>query len=243
GMNLPAQLAILAGDKRHDADGRAPLEAHEILNAAGRAGRAGHLANGIVLMIPEPVAGFFDTGRPDNDAFNKLAAGLPPDDHCVAMDDPVTIFLDAIQANNLEHPAVRYFISRVRPVADTEVAVDDAISTIRRSFAGFRARARNEQAVFESKLAVLRAILAANRPVDQDVAVIAASSGFPDAPFAAIEARLTASIDALPDSIVGWMDWLIDLFRADRATYETLLGTDVQTALYVMRGRKTGGTA
>jgi replicative superfamily II helicase len=52
GMNLPAQLAILAGDKRHDAEGRAPLEAHEILNAAGRAGRAGYLANGIVLMIP-----------------------------------------------------------------------------------------------------------------------------------------------------------------------------------------------
>jgi ATP-dependent RNA helicase HelY len=243
GMNLPAQLAILAGDKRHDADGRAPLEAHEILNAAGRAGRAGHLANGIVLMIPEPVAGFFDTGRPDNNALNKLAAVLPPDDHCVAMDDPVTIFLDEIQANNLEHPAVRYFVSRVRPVANTEVAVDDAISTIRRSFAGFRARARNEQAVFEGKLAILRAILAADRPVDQDVAVIAASSGFPDAPFAAIEARLTASIDALPDSIVGWMDWLIDLFRGDRATYETLLGTDVQTALYVMRGRKTGGTA
>jgi hypothetical protein len=194
-------------------------------------------------MIPEPVAGFSETGRPDNNAFNKLAAVLPPDDHCVAMDDPVTNFLDAIQANNLEHPAVRYFVSRVRPVVNTDVAVDDAISTIRQSFAGFRARARNEQAVFEGKLAVLRAIIAADRPVDQAVAVIAASSGFPDAPFAAIEDRLTASIDALPDSIVSWMEWLIDLFRADRATYEALLGTDVQTALYVMRGRKTGGPA
>jgi ATP-dependent RNA helicase HelY len=143
----------------------------------------------------------------------------------------------------LEHPAVRYFVSRVRPVANTEAAVDEAISTIRRSFAGFRARARNEQAVFEGKLAVLRAIIAADRPVGQDVAVIAASSGFSDAPFAAIEARLVASIDALPDSIVGWIDWLIDLFRTDRTTYEALLGTDVPTALYVMRGRKTGGPA
>jgi hypothetical protein len=159
------------------------------------------------------------------------------------MDDPVTIFLDAIHANNLEHPEVRYFVSRVRPVRNTEDAVDEAIATIRRSFAGFRARARNEQAVFEGKLAVLRAIIAADRPIDQDVAVIAASSGFPDAPFAAIEARLTASIDALPDSIVGWVGWLIDLFRADMATYEALLGTDVQTVLYVMRGRKTGGPA
>jgi ATP-dependent RNA helicase HelY len=243
GMNLPAQLAILAGDKRHDADGRAPLEAHEILNAAGRAGRAGHLANGIVLMIPEPVASFFETGNADNTAVEKLAAVLPQDDHCVAMDDPVTILLDAIQANNLDHPVVRYFVARVRPGVNTDAAVDDAIATMRRSFAGFRARARNEQAVFEGKLAVLRAILSAERPVDQDVAVIAASSGFPDAPFAAIEARLTASIDALPDSILGWVDWLIDFFRADRATYYALLGADVETALYVMRGRKTGGPA
>ena len=64
GMNLPAQLAVLAGDKRHDdTTGRAPLEAHEILNAAGRAGRAGHLANGVVIMIPEPVSAFTSDGR------------------------------------------------------------------------------------------------------------------------------------------------------------------------------------
>jgi ATP-dependent RNA helicase HelY len=243
GMNLPAQLAILAGDKRHDSDGRAPLEAHEILNAAGRAGRAGHLANGVVLMIPEPVAGFFNTGRFDDNAVNKLAAVLPPDDHCVVMDDPVTILLDAIQANNVNHPRVRYFISRVRPVETTDAAIDEAIAVVRRSFAGFRARARNDQVVFEGKLAVLRAILAGDRPVNQDIAVIAASGGFPDAPFAAIEARVTASIDALPNSIPGWVDWLIDLFHADRATYEALLGDDVEIALYVMRGKKSGGPA
>jgi hypothetical protein len=39
------------------------------------------------------------------------------------------------------------------------------------------------------------------------------------------------------------VDWLIDLFRADMATYEAYLGTDVQSALHVMRGRKTGGPA
>ena len=192
-------------------------------------------------MITEPVAGFFNTGRFDDNAVDKLAAVLPPDDHCVVMDDPVTILLDAIQANNFNHPAVRYFISRVRPVETTDAAIDEAIAVVRRSFAGFRARARNDQVVFEGKLAVLRAILARDRPVNQDIAVIAASGGFSDAPFAAIEDRVTASIDALPNSIPGWVDWLIDLFRADRATYEALLGDDVEVALYVMRGKKSGG--
>ncbi|MER8447125.1 DEAD/DEAH box helicase [Mesorhizobium sp. M1066] len=55
GMNLPAQLAIIAGDVRTDDKRRTDLKQHELLNAAGRAGRAGHLANGTVILIPEPV--------------------------------------------------------------------------------------------------------------------------------------------------------------------------------------------
>src|SRR5690606_16548563 len=45
GLNLPAHLAILASDMRADPEdgGREALAAHEILNAAARAGRAGHL--------------------------------------------------------------------------------------------------------------------------------------------------------------------------------------------------------
>jgi replicative superfamily II helicase len=59
GLNLPAQLAVLAGDKRAaEQGGREDLEAHEILNAAARAGRAGHLANGVVLLVPEPIIAF-----------------------------------------------------------------------------------------------------------------------------------------------------------------------------------------
>ena len=57
GLNLPAHLAILASDMRANPDdgGRQALAAHEILNAAGRAGRAGYLANGLVLLIPESI--------------------------------------------------------------------------------------------------------------------------------------------------------------------------------------------
>jgi hypothetical protein len=243
GMNLPAQLAILAGDKRHDAEGRAPLEAHEILNAAGRAGRAGHLANGVVLLIPEPVAGFSATRAPEQNALGKLAEILPPDDHCVAMNDPVTLLLDAIQANQMDDPIIRYFVSRVRPAEVTDDGLDEAVSVLRRSFAGFRARAQNDEVSFEAKLATLRTILAAERPVNADMAIIAASSGFPDAPFAAIEAKITNEMDVLPTSVVGWFDWLIDFFRADRASYEALLANEAATLLYVMRGRKSGGPA
>jgi replicative superfamily II helicase len=49
GMNLPSEVVIIAGDSRfnQDANRMERLEAHELLNAAGRAGRAGEVSQGI----------------------------------------------------------------------------------------------------------------------------------------------------------------------------------------------------
>jgi ATP-dependent RNA helicase HelY len=241
GMNLPAQLAILASDKRHDAAGRVPLEAHEILNAAGRAGRAGHLANGLVIMVSEPVVAFSQQGRPEPSAFAKLGTLLPSNDQCVLLEDPVTNLLDRIQAGDVEDVGIRYFVSRVRPIEDTLEARDASLNLVRRSFAGFRARRANAEVAFDQKLQALGAILAAERPANAEMAVIAASSGFADEPLVAIEARLQAEISALPISVTAWSDWLIEFFKADRVSYGQLLGNDADTVLYVMRGKKTGG--
>ncbi len=60
----------------------------EILNAAARAGRAGHLANGVVLLIPEPIISF-SQGKPLNlNVIQKLKSILPEDDRCVLISDP-----------------------------------------------------------------------------------------------------------------------------------------------------------
>jgi hypothetical protein len=83
--------------------------------------------------------------------------------------------------------------------------------------------------------------LAQERPANAEVAIIAASSGFSDEPLVAIEARLDAAINALPDSVIAWLNWLIDFFKDDPESYNVLLGNDAGTALYVMRGTKTGG--
>ena len=119
-MNLPAEVAIFAGTMRHDEDGREPLKGHEILNAAGRAGRAGHLANGTVLLISEPPVGFAANGTPTGEAFAMLAKVFPPDDQCVTIDDPLTSLLDRIQLGHLDDPAVRYFLSRLRAAEGEE---------------------------------------------------------------------------------------------------------------------------
>lgn len=53
-MNLPTDLVIIAEDSRFDRETnrRDLLDAAVLLNAAGRAGRAGQSASGIVLIIP-----------------------------------------------------------------------------------------------------------------------------------------------------------------------------------------------
>jgi ATP-dependent RNA helicase HelY len=239
GMNLPAQMAILAGDKRQDERGRSALEAHEILNAAGRAGRAGHLANGIVLLIPDPVAAFTTAGKPEPGAIGKLRQILPQNDQCVPMDDPLTAILDQIQAGNQDAVAVRYFASRVQAAEPAEGAVAKAVSMIRGSFAAFKARQVNEEELFDLKLEALRTVLADNI-ASPEITIIAASTGLPNEPLLAAQAMFAADLSAIPTSVVAWVDWMVGFFAADQNSYLSLLGDDANIVNYVVRGKKNG---
>ncbi|TGL15525.1 DEAD/DEAH box helicase [Leptospira meyeri] len=98
GVNLPAEVVIIAGDSRYNSDlGQLERkEAHEILNAAGRAGRAGMSAQGIVIVIPADVATIEDKTLSDrwwelkNQVFSKS-------DQCLKIYDPLEFLLDSVQ--------------------------------------------------------------------------------------------------------------------------------------------------
>lgn len=242
GMNLPAQVAILAGTMRHDDEGRKPLEGHEILNAAGRAGRAGHLANGTVLLIPEPVVQFDANSVPEDEAYKMLKAVLPQNDQCVKIDDPLTPLLDSIQAGALAGAGVRYFLSRLRAGEAEATAVDSAVEMISRSFSGYQARKAMENVAFDEKLGALRtALLTSTEEASAPVMHIAAFTGMAAEPLAAIAAKAEAEIDVLPSTVCGWMEWLIDFMITDRVSYTLLFGPAVETVKAVTRGKKTGG--
>ncbi|GAN61736.1 hypothetical protein ACI01nite_25960 [Acetobacter cibinongensis] len=242
GMNLPAEVAILAGTMRHDEDGREPLKGHEILNAAGRAGRAGHLANGTVLLIPEPPVAFSANWVPTGAAFDMLAKVLPTNDQCVMIDDPLTSLLDRIQLGDVNGPDVRYFLSRLRAGAGEEQDADRPIQMMSRSFAAFQARKAGNEAAFDAQIASLRGAIDADVQAAEAATVkVAAFSGMQLEPLMALTARIAAEIDALPTSIIEWCDWLVDFMIADRQSYALLFGSDVETVKAVTRGRKTGG--
>jgi hypothetical protein len=241
GMNLPAQLVLLAGDKRHDASGRSPLESHEILNAAGRAGRAGHLANGVVLLIPEPVAGFNAASIPDEVALQKLKAILPPGDQCLEIEDPLGDVLDRITLGDSEDVAVQYVTNRLLGEFEQSEGPDAALSLLRKSLAGFQAKRAGNQEQFEMRLSKLGGLLSVvHSEADRPIVAIAAASGLSQPALLAVRDRILEDFEQLPTSIVGWTSWFIDFISQDSNSASQLLGDELSLLKYLARGVKSG---
>ena len=244
GLNLPAQFAILAGDKRADlGGGREDLEAHEILNAAARAGRAGHLANGLVLLIPEPII-TFQSGQPLNaNLVGKLKTVLPEDDHCVTITDPLETVLDRLMAGHLQDPDVRYTVNRMAVLASGENVVDAThLFNLRKSFGYYRAASRAAAAEFEAKIEQLRSSIESQREpgMDQDLAVLSSQSGLSAELLIALKARVQNDLVALPNSVADWLNWTITWLKEDAGARSALL-VDISDSILAACGQPKGG--
>ena len=238
GLNLPAELAILAGDKRSGNDGeREDLEAHELLNAAGRAGRAGHLANGVVILIPEPIITFQPRRNLPRQVVRKLRSVLPEDDRCIVLADPLEIVLDRVMAGDLADRDVRYTVNRLVALtaADEAIAPDNLLV---RSFAAFRARQRGDEAEYMAKAGVLwdAARAAIDDGVEPAVMLLASQSGMEMGVLDRLRLRLLGNADDLPTSIPGWVDWILDWLGADGPARLDLL-SDTMRAVNASLGR------
>lgn len=94
GINLPADIVLIAGDKRYVGNSWEQIKAHEILNAAGRAGRAGFRSHGTAILIPSIIATYRDLVTKGNwmtvrdEIFSK-------GDRCLDIKDPLADFFNA----------------------------------------------------------------------------------------------------------------------------------------------------
>jgi len=238
GLNLPAELAILAGDKRSgEAGQREELEAHELLNAAGRAGRAGHLANGVVILVPEPIITFHPSRELPDDVIEKLRSVLPEDDRCITLKDPLEVVLDRVMAGAFSDRDVRYTVNRLAALsaADGAIAPDNLLL---RSFAAYRARQRHEEAAYMTKVQVLwgaaRAVI--EHEPDVSVVLLASQSGMAIDLLDRLRQRLVAEAGALPTSIPDWLEWILDWLRTDADARRDLLD-DTSRAVNNSTGR------
>lgn len=242
GLNLPAHLAILAGDKRADTDnkGRADLEAHEILNAAARAGRAGHLANGVVILIPEPIISFSE-GKPLGwKVIEKLKSVLPEDDRCVVISDPLEIVLDRLMQGQTVDADVRYVVNRMAALREAEGGEEpNILFDLRKSFGAFAARKRQTEAEFEAKIADLKKAIMQDAPgeVDNTIAELASQSGLSMSLLLRLQKRIVDGAGALPITVADWLTWTIDWLAEDADARSSLLH-DVSRQIMGACGRK-----
>lgn len=241
GLNLPAHFAILAGDKRASAQGgRESLESHEILNAAARAGRAGHLANGLVLLVPEPIIKFEQTNSLSRRTVEKLKAVLPEDDHCVNISDPLQTVLDLVSIGETTDPQVKYAINRFANLpADNLDVVPDRLFNLRKSLAAHIAKNKSAADEFEVKLATFTKAVEAQHAdgLDETTAILASQSGLSSEIVLRLKERINAMRGTLPTDVSAWIAWVTEWLIEDKEACRELLG-DTKVGILSAAGRK-----
>ncbi len=190
GMNLPADLVIIAEDSQYDvASGRKDLlEPEDLLNAAGRAGRAGESATGIVLVIPGKVVPLDDAENKIGGRWTRLRAIFGQSDQCLVLDDPFTALMDRIHdkasdIGDLE----RYVVARLAETDQSEDGVLDVRLGLSRSFAAYRKRQDAEDDWVESRTAAALSLLKDDNE---------------DLPVESLSLRNTASMLGLPEDVL-----------------------------------------
>ncbi|MEX1030753.1 MAG: DEAD/DEAH box helicase [Paenibacillaceae bacterium] len=240
GLNLPAHLAVLAGDKRTGELGgqREELEAHELLNAAARAGRAGHLANGVVILIPEPIMVFTPDTALSNKLKRKLRSVLPEDDRCVTISDPLEVVLDRIMEGKLEDREVTYTVNRIAALTATDNDMTSPDNLMSRSLGAFLARKRDAEEYYTQKVKKLwdEAREALERNPDTVVLLIASQSGLPLDLLERLRVRLLTGAGNLPTTIIGWVEWVFVWLSEDASAREHLL-RDVHRSAITASGK------
>ena len=240
GLNLPAHLAIIAGDKRSDTQGeRRALEAHEILNAAARAGRAGHLANGLVLLVPEPIMSFSPNETLSQDVVKKLAAVFPEDDHCVVISDPLQIVLDRVNNGNEFDRQVKYTINRFADLPTNRVTTGSGqLFDLKKSFAAYSAKRAVQSEKFNTQVEAFMRVIEEHHVGGSEAttAILATQSGLSSVVIQRLEKRIRADVGKLPEQISDWIEWTTDWLIEDEEARLELL-SDIHTGILKIAGK------
>jgi hypothetical protein len=180
GMNLPADLVVIARTSGRTAEGSVrAISAHELLNAAGRAGRAGFASFGFVIVIPDDIVPLGSgplTGKVINTLIDSV---LSQDDRCLTVQDPYEMLLDRVSlSESLDDTLLDSILIRTpsfQPLGGGDPTIADGL---RRTLAAYHADASGKATAFESlvELAVLRrtGLLPEDTPPDWQAACKAA---------------------------------------------------------------------
>jgi hypothetical protein len=155
GMNLPSHVVIIAGDSKFDEENQqlAQMKAHDLLNAAGRAGRAGQSSYGLVLVVPSRVVDIDDSKSRISKHWAGLQGIFSQSDQCLAIEDPLEAILDRIQEFGVHAGGDADYLLRRLPISTQAADVDGPAKTLlKKSFAAFKLRKQSQEDLLSDRI-------------------------------------------------------------------------------------------
>ncbi len=232
GMNLPSEAVIIASDGRFDANANRmqQVEAHELLNAAGRAGRAGESSYGFVLIVPSQVIAFDDESSSISRYWSTLQGVFSQSDQCISIEDPLVPLLDQIHqaASTTPSDLAHYLVRRLPAGARLGDEGDDthARRLLGKSLGAFQARrdARADwyQSRLDSAISARNMNAVASAPITWADRLVSAS-GLPALSIKELGAWVSSSSPPDSASVMDWIDALFAWFAQQPAQFVSLV--------------------
>ena len=241
---MPSELVIIAEDSRFDRDTerREILKAQELLNAAGRAGRAGHSPNGIVLVVPGKIVTYDYDDAKIGLYWSELHAIFGQSDQCLEIDDPLTAVLDRVHANRVD-PGVleKYCVAKLAGRGAIDESDERLSWAVRRSLVGYKARQQGNHAWLDSRTEAATQLLA-HQDTDTEDQVsllgIAATIGLPLSVVSSLAEHLASAPLAMQTSVTKWRRWFFKWLAADPSLLDQILRRDDLDTLFGMHFKR-----
>lgn len=229
GMNLPADLVVIVRTGAYNAEAGAyqNIEVHDLLNAAGRAGRAGFSANGMVLVIPDRIVTFNLQNQVSGTNLRHLKDGvLAQDDRCLSIADPIEVVLDALAAGqNIDERLLNYLLLRLPPRTENETARERSDRFFARSLGAYRASVNADEnfaAKVQRALSRREDLIPEATPIATE-AMCSATGLSPDLVTLITRSLEEPELELHQLSALGWSRWVLALLDANPAHAEQLL--------------------
>lgn len=222
GLNLPATAVVIGGSRIGDPRGEdtAIVEQRklsQLLNAAGRAGRAGFANQGLVIAIPDRPL-FLDSYAHIENLKSQLGY-LEQPDNALQINSGLETFLDQVTEGTLNtETASEVELQTIAVLSGGDENQLSPVDVLRKSYAGFQRRVSGKTDVNETAAELLIAIR--DRFVGQEnvpswVPVAAQRAGldfFLTVSLVNAWARVRSSID---NDVLNWsvLDWSYELLR------------------------------
>ncbi|GGB09622.1 hypothetical protein GCM10011491_41940 [Brucella endophytica] len=241
GLNLPCDVVILASMDRLDESDpeekrRSNLEPHEILNALGRAGRAGQAATGYSIVIPgQPTWCDLTTKYVEYDGDLQLV--FADGDQCLPLADPLTVLFDIIETRGVAGSDADYLLRRLAvSLGEEREGIETFEKLSKRTFGYFQRRLKGvaeADAWLEKRKATLTKHLSENAeqdglPWQEELAAKTGAS--PSFIGKLVKAYETAPADALEAST--WIDWMLAQLSADDVDTDFFLRPDAMGRVF-----------